>query len=151
MGTRCSLTPYLFVDKETTVQADILCTNDILYQGTVTQHFISDGKLTGIFLTNPKRFNRELYVRDREAWEKTENKTKEKPDKEKYWQAIPSKNLYFFADKIFNMNLNFKAPAGQVADFEAIRKLLAEAIGRVNLQRLTITQQKSTQEEKKTK
>jgi hypothetical protein len=145
------LTPYVFVDKETTVQADILCTNDILYQGTVTQHFISDGRLTGIFLTNPRRFNREPYVRDCEAWEKSDNKTKQKPDKENYWQVIPSKNLYFFADKIFNMNLNFKAPAGQVADYEAIRKLLAEAIGRVNLQGVTITQRKSLPEEKKAK
>jgi hypothetical protein len=141
----------VFVDKETTVPADILCTNDILYQGTVTQHFISDGKLTGIFLTNPRRFNRESHVRDCEAWEKSEDKTKEKPDKENYWQGIPSKNLYFFADKIFNMNLNFKAPAGQVADYEAIRKLLAEAIGRVNLQGVTITQRKSPPEEKKAK
>jgi hypothetical protein len=114
------LTPYVFVDKETTVQADILCTNNILYQGTVTQHFISDdGKLTGIFLTNPVRFNREPYVKDLEAWEKSEDKTKEKPDKEKYWQKIPSKNLYFFADKIFNMNLNFRAPAGQVAELRS--------------------------------
>ncbi len=144
------LTPYMFVDKETTVQADILCTNDILYQGTVTQHFISDGKLTGIFLTDPRRFNREPYVKDREAWEKSEDKTKEKPDKEKYWQTIPSKNLYFFADKIFNMNLNFKPPAGQVAGSEAIRKLLAEAIGRVNLQGVTITQRVSPPQEKKT-
>jgi hypothetical protein len=27
------LTPYMFVDQDTSVQADILCTNGILYQG----------------------------------------------------------------------------------------------------------------------
>jgi len=41
------LTPYMFVDKDTTVQADIFCTNGILYRGTVTQHFVKDGTLTG--------------------------------------------------------------------------------------------------------
>jgi hypothetical protein len=132
------LTPYVFVDKQTTVQADILCSNGILYQGTVLQHFISDGKLTGIFLANPKRFNRELYLKEREAWEKSENQTDEKPDKEKYWQTIPSENLYFFADKIYNMNLNFKAPEG--AEIETIKKLLTEAIGKIDLTGVTITQ-----------
>jgi hypothetical protein len=133
------LTPYMFVDKNTTVQADILCANDILYQGTVLQHFATEGKLTGIFLENPKRFNRDLYLKERDAWDKS-GKIGEKPDKEKYWQSIPSKNLYFFADKIYNMNLNFKSPEGQVADIEAIKKLLTEAIGKVDLSGITITQ-----------
>ena len=123
------LTPYLFLDKETKVQADILCTNNVLYQGTVTQHFVSDGKLTGIFLNNPRRFDRELYLAHRAEWEKAGGPKPDKPDKEKYWRTIPSENLYFFADKIFNMNLNFKSSAGQVADVEGVRKLIIEILG----------------------
>ena len=38
------------------------------------------------------------------------------------------------------MNLNFKPPEGQVADLEAIKKLLAEVIGKVDLKSVTITQ-----------
>lgn len=142
------LTPYMFVDKDTTVQADILCTNGILYQGTVTQHFVKDGTLTGIFLTKPKRYNRDLYVKDREALEK-EGK---KPDKDAYWQKIPSENLYFFADKIFNMNLTYKPPIGKVADEEAVRKLVIEIIGSSqstrNITITTSTQAKPPQEGK---
>jgi hypothetical protein len=133
------LTPYMFVDKDTTVQADIFCTNGILYRGTVTQHFVKNGTLTGIFLTEPKRYNRDQYVKDREAM----RKDGEKPDKETYWQKIPSENLYFFADKIFNMNLTYRPPAGKVADEEALRKLLMELMGSALATRnITITQVK---------
>ena len=132
------LTPYMFVDKDTSVQADILCTNGILYQGIVTQHFVRDGNLTGIFLTDPKRFNRDRYIADRLASEK-EGK---KPDKDTYWQAIPSQNLYFFADKIFNMNLTYKSSAGKFVDDEAVRRLIFEIIGKALPKNITITQDK---------
>lgn len=136
------LTPYLFVDKDTTVQADILCTNGTLYQGIVTQHFVRDGTLFGIFLKDPKRYNRDLYIKDREALEK-EGK---KPDKGAYWQEIPSQSLYFFADKIFNMNLTYKPPAGKVADEEAVRKLVIEIMGpSLSTKNITITQVKPPQ------
>ena len=137
------LTPYVFVDKETTVQADILCTNGILYQGTVTQHFIKDGSLTGIFLTAPKRFNHDRYVRDREALDK-EGK---KPDKLSYWQPIPSENLYFFGDKIFNMNLTYKPPAGKIVVDDAVRRLILEIVGSALPKNVTITQAKNPEQE----
>jgi hypothetical protein len=130
------LTPYLFVDKDTTIQADLLCTNGILYQGAVVSHFIRDGALTGIFITDPKRYNRDLYLKDREALEK-EGK---KPDKDAYWQKIPSQNLYFFADKIFNMNLTYHPPAGIVND--AVRRLLTEIVESGLPKNITITQAK---------
>ena len=90
------MTPYLYLDPNTTVQADILCTNDTLYQGTVSQYFVQGGRLTGIFLREPKRFDREPYLKA-----KSEGLN---PDKEKFWRPIPSENLYFFADKIYNLN-----------------------------------------------
>jgi hypothetical protein len=132
------LTPYMFVDKDTSVQADILCTNGVLYQGTVTQHFVRSGNLTGIFLTDPKRYNRDRYLADRQAFDKGGKK----PDKDAYWQAIPSQNLYFFADKIFNMNLMYKPPAGKVVDDEALGRLIMELIGSSLPKNITITQEK---------
>jgi hypothetical protein len=75
------LTPYAYVDPNTTVQADILCTNGTLYQGRVSQHFLKDGQLTGIFLQEPKRFDREAYLKAKDE-----------------------------AEKIVNMNLSYKPP-----------------------------------------
>jgi hypothetical protein len=133
------LTPYMFVEKGTTVQADMLCTNGTLYQGVVTQHFVKNGTLTGIFLTEPKRFNRELYVKNKDLSEKAGIK---KPDKNDYWQEIPSQNLYFFADKIFNMNLTYRSPVGRV-DAEAVRRLLIKIAGATSEKsNITITQEK---------
>jgi len=123
------LTPYLFSDQATTVQADIFCTNNVLYQGTVTQHFLNEGKLTGIVLSNPRRFDHELYVAHRAEWDKAPEPRPDKPDKEKYWRTIPSESLYIFADKIFNMNLNFKSPAGQVADLDSVKKIIVATLG----------------------
>ena len=133
------LTPYLFVEKQTTVQADILCTNGTLYQGTVTQHFVRNGTLTGIFLKEPKRFDRDRYLKAKEAEVK---EGAQKPDKNDYWMKIPSENLYFFADKIFNMNLTYKPPKGKIADVEAIRRLVMEVLGRsFSPKTVTITQE----------
>jgi hypothetical protein len=127
------LTPYLFVEKETRVQADMLCTNGTLYQGIVTQHFVKNGTLTGIFLSEPKRFDRERYQKDREAYQKDKEahsgKDMKKPETKDYWTKIPSENLYFFADKIFNMNLTYLPPQGKVAEIEAIKKLIMEVLG----------------------
>jgi hypothetical protein len=136
------LTPYLFVDKGTTVQADILCTNGTLYQGIVSSHFVRDGTLVGIFLRDPKRYKRDLYLKDRDGL----GKDGKKPDKGTYWQEIPSQSLYFFADKIFNMNLTYKPPAGKVANEEALRKLVIEIMGpSLSTKNITITQVKPPQ------
>jgi hypothetical protein len=102
----------------TVVQADILCTNDTLYQGTVSQYFLKDGELSGIILQKPRRFNRHDYLKA-----KGEGTNPEKKD---YWVPIPSQNLYFFSEKIVNMNLSYVTVAGQAASAEAVEKFLAE-------------------------
>ena len=128
------LTPYLYVDPDATVQADILCTNDVLYQGTVSQYFVKDGQLSGIFLRNPRRFNREVYVKDKEAGKK--------PTPKDYWKSIPSENLYFFVEKIINMNLSYKSPSKGIAEIAAITKMIAELLGKtIHPKKVTITQE----------
>jgi hypothetical protein len=140
------LTPYMFFEEGTSVQADILCTNGVLYQGIVTQHFVKNGTLTGIFLTKPRRFNHDLYLKDRSASEDEGNK----PYKDAYWQDIPSENLYFFADKIFNMNLTYKPPQGRAVDVDAVRRLLIEIVGpSMETKNITITQEQSPSREPK--
>jgi len=118
------LTPYLL--PETNVQADLLCTNNTLYQGEVSQHFLKDGQLTGIILTDPRRFDRERYLTDKALTEKNGGP---KPDKEKYWVKIPSRNLYFFADKIFNMNLTYVTGAATPIDATAVENFVESALG----------------------
>ena len=115
----------------------------------MTQHFLKDGALTGIFLTEPKRFNHDRYVKDRERL-RTEGK-EEKPDKLTYWQSIPSENLYFFADKIFNMNLTYKSPSGKIVDEEVVRKLINEIMGSaLTVKNITITQAKTLEKDEGT-
>jgi hypothetical protein len=90
----------------TVVQADILCTNNVLYQGNVSQSFLKDGQLSGIILKYPRRFNREQY-HDEKTKHVADSGQVKKPEKKDFWIEIPSMHLYFFADKILNMNLTY--------------------------------------------
>ena len=112
------LTPYAYIDSNTTVQADILCTNGTLYQGRVSQHFLKNGQLTGIFLQEPRRFDRDAYLRAKDAGQN--------PQTEAFWKQIPSQNLYFFAEKIVNMNLGYKPP--ERLDSRIIAKFIADVL-----------------------
>lgn len=128
------LTPYLLPDTE--VQADILCTNNTLYQGSVSKYFLKDGQLSGIILNKPRRFDRPAYLTAKE-----EGKT---PQKNDYWIPIPSQNLFFFADKIFNMNLSYVTVSGKIADSSVVEKFLAEELSPLakDLGKLTVSVEK---------
>ncbi len=102
----------------TVVQADILCTNNTLYQGTVSQYFLKEGELSGIILQKPRRFNRDAYLKAKGDGTN--------PEKKDYWVSIPSQHLYFFADKIVHMNLSYVTVAGKMASPAAVEKFLAE-------------------------
>ncbi len=106
-------------DKE--IQADILCTNETLYQGNVSQYFLKDGELSGIILDKPRRFNRALFHKA-----KDEGKMPEKKD---YWISIPSKHMYFFVDKILNMNLTYITTSTEITDSTAVEKFLTAEFG----------------------
>jgi hypothetical protein len=114
------LTPYLLPN--TIVQADILCTNGTLYQGRVADHFLSGGELSGIILQEPRRFDRKSYLEKKE--------TGAKPDKEEYWVPIPSELMYFFADKIFNLNLTYLDLSGRVPDTRNVERYLESLFGK---------------------
>jgi hypothetical protein len=122
------LTPYLLPN--TAVQVDILSVNDILYQGRLSKYFLKDGELSGIFLTDPKRFNRKTYLEDRKTGT---------PQKENYWVPIPSTHLYFFVEKMLNINLTYVDLTGQVKDAGAVEKFLTEQLGALAPGKLTIS------------
>jgi len=108
------LTPFVFPDKKATVKADILCTDGTLYDGEVAQYFLDGSKMTGMILVKPRRFDRRAYLAERDD--------AQNPDPAKFWKDIPSAKLYFMADKILNINLNylpFKSLPGPVKNFIA--------------------------------
>lgn len=45
-----------------------------------------------------------------------------------YWKPIPSKNLYFFSDKIVNINLTYLTSLGHPADPDAMKQFLENEI-----------------------
>jgi hypothetical protein len=113
------LTPFIFPDRKGTVKADVLSSEGTLYQGIVSDYFLSlDGMLTGLILTGPpRRFDRRTYLQDKDAGNKK--------DAETYWRVIPSAKLYIFADKIANINLNYEP---EVPSKEAVTDLVARLV-----------------------
>jgi hypothetical protein len=105
------LTPFLAPDSR--IRADILCIDKTLYQGEVADYFLEGQRPSGIILSSPQRFNRTGYINDKEAGKN--------PDKTKYWSAIPSSNLYSFADKILNLNLTYVGPEDSAINSEILR------------------------------
>ena len=79
-------------------------TDDTLYSGEVAEYFLgSDGSLAGLFLRNPKRFDRPRYLKEKADWGITR-------PVETFWRNIPSAKLYLIGAHIVNLNLNY-APA----------------------------------------
>lgn len=115
------LTNFTFEDKRTRVMADVLC-EGTLYTGTVATHFLDkDGKLSELFITDPKRFDRPRYLKDC-----AEGKN---PDPQNYWRPIPSARLLVPAAKISNMNVRYDAPPSP----GIIERILSKDLEKVNI------------------
>ena len=83
------------------VVADVLTTDDHLYHGRVENYYLDqDAKLTGILLAEVFRFDRQGYLRASQKGPVT--------DRQPFWKRIPGKNVYVFADRITNLNLNYE-------------------------------------------
>jgi hypothetical protein len=81
--------------------ADVLTTDDHLYHGRVENYYLDkDAKLTGILLADVFRFDRQGYLRAAQQGEIQ--------DRQPFWKRIPGKNVYVFADRITNINLNYE-------------------------------------------
>ena len=122
------LTPFVYKQRASVaVRADILCTENLLYQGVVGDHFLDkDGNLMGIVLTDARRFRRDDYLKDKRD-------LGAKIDPQNYWRSIPGAKLFIVGDKILNLNLSydFAAPALE----EMLRKLILEGLK----QKVTVT------------
>jgi hypothetical protein len=115
------------------VQIDILCSDHTLYQGVLLEYFLKDGELSGIFLKDPFRFDRPAYLKAKEA--AIEQGETKKVEVKNYWRKIPSRHLYFFADKILNMNFKYLA---ERTDPDAFEKYLEQAKPFKDVGKLTV-------------
>lgn len=117
------LTNFVFQDKRTLVLGDVLATDDTLYSGTISNYFLTkEGSLSGLMLDDPSRFDRRSYLNDRDAGIIR--------PRQSYWHRIPSERLYLFADKILNINLHYKIPAGTPeSEVVAIQQLVSDQLG----------------------
>ena len=107
------------------VQADVLCADGTLYQGTLGDYFLRiDGELSGVVLQGPpRRFNRAQYLKVKDSGKVL--------NKENYWSEIPSQNLYFLADKILNMNLNYITKSTRIQSLSAANEYLARELSQL--------------------
>ena len=108
------LTGFTFPVK-TAVKADVLMTDDTLYSGEVADSFLSsDGSLGGLFLKNPKRFDRARYLKEKADWGTTR-------PRQAFWRNITSAKLYLIGSHIVNLNLNYEP---QTARTEVLKKYI---------------------------
>jgi hypothetical protein len=85
------------------VAVDAMTTDGHLYAGTVADFFLkADGELSGLLLTDCKRYRFQHLEDDRKA--------ALKPNPKDYWKDIPGAKLYLFAERISNLNIRYETP-----------------------------------------
>jgi hypothetical protein len=122
------------------VQVDILCADHTLYQGELSDYFLKDGELSGIILKKPFRFDRPAYLKAREDAAKQDEP--KKVDLKVFWRSIPSQHLYFFADKILNLNLTYLTTSEEGTNPAAFKKFLEETNTFKDVGKITIKVEK---------
>jgi len=102
------------------IEIDVLSTENVLYQGQVSNYFLNpEGELSGILLSKARRFEREAYAAhknaDLEAAAASKAATVGKKftkAKEEYWSTIPGADLFYIPkEKISNLNVRHVTPA----------------------------------------
>lgn len=94
------LSKLLLGDRSLSIHLDILTKADMLYQGAFADKTLAaDGSLVSVTLANPRRFDREAYVQEKE------NGTK--PSAELFWKKIPTNMFLVMASEIATVNLRY--------------------------------------------
>ncbi len=102
------------------VQLDAMLDGDRLYRGTVGSYFLDkDGGLSGLMITNARRFDRRRYLRDEAAGAAA-------PEASDYWRMIPGAKLYLPCNRIINLNFRYE-PVLPRAAAELMESLLRRA------------------------
>jgi hypothetical protein len=116
------LSNMLLPSKDLTLNADVLTTSDVLYQGRVQDKMLNpDGSLHSITLANPRRFLREQYQKEKDQSPKTKA--------DNFWRDIPGNLFIVMGSDITNLNLryvrkNLLAYKPSPEEIEVLRRLL---------------------------
>ncbi len=117
------LSDMLLPTRQLSLYADIL-TRSGLYRGLVQDKVLGpDGGLRSVTLGEPRRFQREQYLAEREK-----NGT---ADAETFWKTIPGDLFVIVGSEVLNLNLQYVARNGNVVtptrqQKDALRELLAQ-------------------------
>jgi hypothetical protein len=108
------LSPFA-LDRAASLQADVLTISGNLYQGGLESAITaSDGRLAGLVLSNPFRFDRITYLQLKGA--------QEKPEAKDHWKTIPSETFIISGPDISTINVREVLPtdAEFVTDIERL-------------------------------
>ncbi len=116
------LSDMLLPSKDLTLSADVLTKGGVLYQGRVQEKMLSaDGSLHSITLSNPRRFLREQFQKEKETAPTVKS--------EDFWRDIPGNLFILMGSDITNLNLRyvrekvlFGPPSPE--EIEVLRRLL---------------------------
>jgi hypothetical protein len=107
-------------DLKREIEVDILSTENILYQGQVSEYFLNlEGELSGILLSRARRFDRDAYMAHKNADLQAASQSgtvaiekKFTKAKEDYWSTIPGADLFYVPrERISNLNVRHVTPA----------------------------------------
>lgn len=94
------LSNLLLGDRNLFISLDILTRSDKLYQGELADKALApDGSLVSVTLANPRRFDREAYLKDKDRLDD--------PATELYWTTIPTNMFVVMASDINTINLRY--------------------------------------------
>jgi hypothetical protein len=97
------------------VEVDAMTTDGHLYAGTVADFSLNaDGELSGLLLTDCKRYRFQHLEDDRKAGLK--------PNPKNYWTDIPGAKLYLFAERISSLNIRYET--SELELLEDVKRLL---------------------------
>jgi hypothetical protein len=106
---------------ERRVAVDVLIAEDHLYQGFMADYFLdANGELSGLLLTEPRRFDRAGYLAAKGKDESTRA--------EEFWRDIPGNNLYLPRDKMLNLNLRYPPKEEQLPTEAANNELASTGL-----------------------
>jgi hypothetical protein len=127
------LTDFNFPARENrSVEVDALSKDNILYRGSVVEHFLGvNGELSGLLLENAQRFQYDKLKEDRQS------KLGPKKSNEQYWKLIPGGgNFYLPGDNIASRNFRYPLPKAEQVRF--IENLVARLFNGAKVESIII-------------
>lgn len=120
-------------DRRTAIHLDILTKSDKLYQGSLLDKALAaDGSLVSVILGSPKRFDRQAYLKAKDAGGGRAETTQ-------FWKDIPTEMFVVMASDINTINIRYVSRQNEMAplkrDSPELMRLLEAIADEVNAMR----------------